>query len=146
MTQVSRRYIPPWTFEKILDIYLTSFLKVKDKNTAKLFFEEFLTPTEKIMLAKRITGFYLLYKKVSILETADILKLSTSTVAKYSYFLSRSSSISEILGKILKEENFLRLIDTILNEYLKPPGSVGTHWASAGKDKVAYEQRKRSRL
>ncbi len=146
MTQVSKRYIPPWTFEKILSIFLSSFLKIKDQNTAKHFFEEFLTPTEKIMLAKRITGYYLLYKKVSIREAADILKLSTSTLAKYSYFMQRNPGLNTILSKILKEENFMRLVDTIINEYLRPPGSVGTHWSSAGIEKIAYEQRKRSPL
>lgn len=80
------------------------------------------------------------------METADILKLSTSTVAKYSYFLKRNKELSNIFRKMLKEENFLRLIDTIINEFIQPPGSVGTHWASAGKEKVAYEQRKRSPL
>ena len=146
MTQVSRRYIPPWTFKKILNIFLSSLLEVKDKNTANLFLAEFLTPTEKIMLAKRITCYYLLYKNVSILETSDILKLSTSTVAKYSYFLNRNPEMSKILSKILQEEKFVKLVDTIINEYIRPPGSVGTSWPSAGKEKVAYEQRKRSPL
>src|SRR3989344_1514062 len=98
MTQVSHRYIPPWTYEKILDIFLVSFLRIRDKDTSKRFFEEFLTPTEKIMLAKRITALYLLFKKVSILVTADILKLSTSTVAKYSYFLKRNNELSKIFS------------------------------------------------
>ena len=105
-----------------------------------------MSPTEKVMLAKRITCLYLLNKKVSIRECSDILKLSTSTVGKYSIFLLKSPQIKNILIKMLKEENFLRLIDTIINEYLQPPGSVGRHWASAGKEKVAHEQRKRSPL
>ena len=146
MTQVSKRYIPPWTLDKILNIFLISFLKIRDRNTASLFFEEFLTPTEKIMLAKRITCLYLVFKNVSILECADILKVSTATVAKYMIFMQKSPAIRKVLDKILREEKFMKLIDKIINEYLYPPGSVGTHWASAGHEKVAYEQRKRSPL
>ncbi|OGK39876.1 hypothetical protein A2954_05500 [Candidatus Roizmanbacteria bacterium RIFCSPLOWO2_01_FULL_37_12] len=146
MTQVSKRYIPPWTYSRILDVFLGSFLKIRDKNTASLFFDEFLTPTEKIMLAKRITCLYLIYKNVSILECADIIKLSTATVAKYVIFMQKTPTIRKVLEKILNEEKFMKLIDKIINEYLYPPGSVGTHWASAGREKIAYERRKHSPL
>lgn len=146
MAQVSKRYIPPWTYEKILNIFLTSFLKIKEKNTAQLFFDELLSPTEKLMLAKRITCLYLLNKNVSIHQCSDILKLSTSTVGKYSIFLSKSPKIKEILERILKEENFMRMVDTIINEYLFPPGRLGSDWKSAGRQKIAYEQRKQSQL
>ncbi len=146
MAQVSKRYIPPWTYEKILSIFLSSFMKIRDRNTAQSFFDEILSPTEKIMLAKRITCLYLLNKNVSIHQCSDILKLSTSTVGKYSIFLSKSPKIKEILQKILKEENFMRLIDTIINEFLFPPGRVGSDWRSAGREKIAYKRRKQSPL
>lgn len=146
MAQLSKRYIPPWTYEKILNIFLSSFLKIRDKSTAQSFLDELLSPTEKIMLAKRMTCLYLLYKNVSIHQCSDILKLSSSTVGKYSIFLSKSPKIKEILDKMLKEEHFLKLVDTIINEYLFPPGRLGSDWRSAGKQKIAYEQRKTSPL
>ncbi len=146
MTQISKKYIPPWTYNKILDIFIDSFIKINNKGIAIKFFDDFLTPTEKVMLSKRITCFYLLNRKISIREISDIIKLSTATVAKYSLLMKRNIGIKVILNKILKEENFLKLIDTIINEYLHPPGSFGTSWASAGVEKVAYEQRKRSPL
>lgn len=146
MSQISKRYIPPWTQEKILDIFLNSMLKIKNKNLANNFFNEFFTPTEKIMLIKRIACLYLLFKKVSIRECSDILKLSTSTVAKYCDWLNKNKTISDILRRILKEENFLKLVDKIINEYIHPPGSVGTNWKSAMTDKINYELRKNSPL
>jgi len=103
MTQVSKRYIKEETLNKILDIFISSFVKIKDKKTAQGFFDEFLTPTEKIMLAKRIVCFYLLFKNISIRDSANILKLSTSTIAKYSMFIKKSVYIKRFLIKYLQK-------------------------------------------
>lgn len=146
MTQVSRRYIKKQTLEKILDIFISSFIKIKNKQTAQGFFDEFLTPTEKIMLAKRIVCFYLLFKNISIRDSANILKLSTSTVAKYSIFIKDSVYIKNVLNKILVEENFKRLLDTFIFEFIRPPLRYGTDWRAGRISQEDYEERKQSPL
>lgn len=146
MTQVSKRLLQPEILEKVLDIFLTSFLKMKNKDVTKQFFEEFLSTTEKTMLAKRITCMYLIYKKIPMKEIDETLKISSATIAKYSLLLQRSSVINKILEEFLQKENFIKIIDTFIHEYLSPPTKYGTDWKTGWKLHKKYLQRKHSPL
>ncbi|EKE12532.1 MAG: hypothetical protein ACD_13C00191G0028 [uncultured bacterium] len=48
------------------------------------FFDEFLTPTEQIMLAKRMAISLLLAKNYNYQDISDILKVSNGTIAEVS--------------------------------------------------------------
>lgn len=144
MVQISRRRIKEEVLNKLLDIFLSSILKIRDKKSAERFFAEFLTSTEKIMLTKRIVCMYLLFKKVPIREIADVLKLSTSTVGKYSLFMSKNKTINEIFEKILFKESLIKLIDTVIHEYISPPTKYGTDWSAGWEIHKEYLKRKRS--
>jgi len=144
MTQISKRYIEPRNLNKILNIFLSSVLKIENKKSAKNFFKELLTPTEEIMLSKRIVCFYLLSKNSSIIDCANILKLSTATVAKYKILLNDRPTVDMILKKVLKIESIKKLFNTIFHEYISPPFKYGTDWSAGVKIYNEYKKRKES--
>jgi len=146
MVQVSRRYLKPEISKKILEIFLASFSRLIDDQMIREFFNEFLTPTEKIMLAKRIVCLYLIYKKVSLLEISDVIKISTATAARYHILLEQNLTIKEIFKGILYKEKFMRLIDTFINEYLSSPSTLGRNWKTSHLIHNDYLKRKTSPL
>lgn len=81
MSQVSRYHIHPIVEEKIGNLF-EDFLKTVGKfPKVTPFIVDLFTPTEKVMLAKRIAIAFLLYQgKTDIRGISRVLKVSTSTV------------------------------------------------------------------
>ncbi|OHA06206.1 MAG: hypothetical protein A2934_05710 [Candidatus Sungbacteria bacterium RIFCSPLOWO2_01_FULL_47_10] len=80
MPQVSRRKLEKDVMEKILATLFESLLKINDGNLVKEFLDDFLTPTEKIMLAKRLAAAYFLEQGHGYRFISEVLKMSPTTV------------------------------------------------------------------
>lgn len=144
MTQLSRRYLKPEVLKKITDIFIKSFSRIIDEQMTQEFFEEFFTPTEKMMFAKRIVCLYLLYKKVGLREISDVIKISTSTAVGYQILLEKNQTIKEVFKGILREEKFMRFMDAFSNEYLTSPPSLRGLFKKSHTEQTEYEKRKNS--
>ncbi len=83
MVNISRRQLPEEILNKTFNLFFKIFSKCSSKETFFVLLNDFFTPKEKILLAKRITIIYLLIKGIEQNNIADLLKVSTSTVAKY---------------------------------------------------------------
>jgi len=83
MPHVSPQKVNSKVLEKI---YKLIFSAITDRNISRkqqeLAFNELLTPTEKIMLGKRIAAISMLSQGISCYKTGKILKLSPTTTAK----------------------------------------------------------------
>jgi Trp operon repressor len=101
MPHVSKRKIKDDQFKKIYGKLTIVFDKAGKNNKTKLILEEFLTPTEKIMLAKRLAIIFMLNEKVSIYHIAETLFVSPSTVERMSlkYEYGDYSNLSDITKK-----------------------------------------------
>jgi Trp operon repressor len=84
MPHVSKRKLKEDQFKKIYEKLGTVFDSAGKNNKSKLILQEFLTPTEKIMLAKRLAIIFMLNEKVSIYHIAETLFVSPSTVERMS--------------------------------------------------------------
>ena len=83
MPHVSPKKVDKKTLEKLHSLLFSSFTSkgVSRKEQYK-FFDELLTDTEKVMLAKRLTAITLLGRGFSSYHTAKILRLSEVTTRK----------------------------------------------------------------
>ena len=101
--------------QKLYNEFSTALEKSARKSWIKFFLNDFLTKTEKIMLAKRFAVIYLLSKDVPSSYIAEVLCMSPATIfrmsfkydiGKYSSLLkaveSENKDIWEILEKILR--------------------------------------------
>ncbi|KKP94064.1 MAG: hypothetical protein UR98_C0001G0149, partial [Parcubacteria group bacterium GW2011_GWA1_36_12] len=84
MARISKYPILKEVYEKIFDLFLETFLQLRSKKRVANFFDEFLTPTEQIMLAKRMAISLLLAKNYNYQDISDILKVSNGTIAEVS--------------------------------------------------------------
>lgn len=125
-----------------MSIFFEIISHIFDKEEAESILSELLTPTEKIMLAKRITCFYLLIKEVPIHEIAESIKLSTSTISYFKHMVSESPHIQDYLSNKINHEKVKHFIEDLLVEFLYGGLRKGSNWKT---DKQIYYQHKRNR-
>lgn len=105
MTQVSKYPISDKVYQRIVEIFFKSLAQMGTGNEAKEFIRDFLSPTEQIMLAKRLTVAFLLEKDYDFRTISKILRVSLTTVARVN--LTRkygAQGYKRVINKILHEE------------------------------------------
>lgn len=139
MPQVSRRYLPEEKLKKIFDLFFNLIVSLGDRNETEAVLAEFLTPTEKVMIAKRIACFYLIHKKVPGTQIADALKLSLSTVTHHTYVYENAKQIREFLSRKSTEEKIKNFFEDLWVEFFYGMPRKGANW---GWQKKMYNQHK----
>ena len=103
------------------EIFLEALLGLKNKTEAYQFIYDLLTPTERIMLAKRLSIVLMLIKGYKREEIRDTLKVSTSTVSVVKIWLRlEGKGYRQILEKVLRKEK-LKSLWYKIDYYLKGP-------------------------
>jgi uncharacterized protein YerC len=82
MPHVSTKKLDKNTTQK-LEKYIISVIRDTGTKTRVNIFDELLTPTEKVMLAKRIGILFLLKKGLSTYKISDLLGVSPSTAERF---------------------------------------------------------------
>lgn len=105
MAQVSKYPISDKVYKRILEIFFKTFVEIKTKGEAKQFMEDFLTPTEQIMLAKRLAIAFLLEKDYDFRTISKILRVSTTTIARVNLMRKYGGQgYQRMIKKLLREE------------------------------------------
>lgn len=104
MTQISKYSIKQDLYNEILNIFVRVISGLRSEGSVKLFLNEFLSPTEKIMLAKRMAVGIFVAKGYGYKEIGDALKMSTSTIAEYALAYKYKDGYKEIINKILRNK------------------------------------------
>ena len=84
MTKVSRLPLRKDVWDRILNLFVSTLASQTDKKVLADFFNDFFSPTEKIMFAKRLAGAVLLAKDHDYQSIHEILRISPPTIAKLS--------------------------------------------------------------
>ena len=87
MAHVSKKRLKRKTFKRISEELLMVFNLAQNKEELVPLFNELITKTEKIMLAKRLAIILMLSKEIPQHRIVKALKVSPSTVAKMSLHL-----------------------------------------------------------
>ena len=143
MTQVSKRYLSEKVQKRMYEIFVKAVIKAGSKGEAVHFLTDLLSPTEQIMLAKRLAIAYLLINtNMSQRDVSSLLKVSLTTVGKISLTLTvQGSGYRRIVKSLVDEEK----VEEIMNKILDVVGALppkGRNWSTWRKDK---EQAKRDR-
>ena len=104
MTQVSKYPVSKDVYERIFDIFLKTVSGLYSKNKAGGFLKEFLTPTEQIMLSKRLAISFLLSKNYKYREITRILRVSTNTIMRVSFLNKNGKYYKQTIDKIINDE------------------------------------------
>ena len=124
MAQISRRWIKPETEKTINQMIVSAIALCGSSSEAANFIDDLLTPTEKIMLAKRFAIAYLLLKGHSYGEIKDLLKVSTPTIGSVSLLLKiKGSGYKEIVQKLAARRELRKIFESLTQAAISIIGS-----------------------
>lgn len=136
MTQISKYPLDKVAEKEMYRHFWHSISALRDADVVATFFSDFLTDSEKLMLAKRFTIAVLLLRGRRPKDIKDILHVSYSATGSVASWLKNAKPQTlESLERVIKEskwEDFIDKIDSIIDE-LSP--KYGTNWSTAGKAK-----------
>lgn len=151
MSMVSKRILNRDLENRIFDLFVKTVIDLKDGQEVKDFLEDLLSPSEKIMLVKRLAIAILLSKGYTYEAIDNTLKVSRPTINRVSFWLKHGKSgYQKAILKILKQKKKEELIDKIeeILTKLSPPKAYGSlafeKKQKAGK--TLYERRTRREL
>ncbi|MFZ2199363.1 MAG: hypothetical protein WAV40_01070 [Microgenomates group bacterium] len=136
MPQISKHQLQPEMAELIYEELCSFVSRISTRVGISQFFNDFLTPTEKIMFSKRFMIMVLLMRGHSALHVKNTLFVSNSAVMGVGSWMKNASPTTkkslEILNKEKDWETFFDSIEEILDKL--PPGKY-RNWHQAGKEK-----------
>ena len=141
MTRISRRPVKDHVIERIYELFFEAVGKKTKKQEFLEVIHDLLSPTERIMIAKRVTIIFLLMKKIDYQTISDVVKVSPSTIAKFQIIMENSKGIVKALQKILLNDKLVNILDEVILAF-KGPGMHGTNWSSAWQRKNELERRR----
>jgi uncharacterized protein YerC len=128
MTQISRYPVSSTVNKQILQLFRNAISSLKQSDEIDDFLEDFLSPVEKIMLAKRLAIAVMLAKGYDYQSIKAILHVTPSTIASVSIRLKYAGKgYKKTVEKILQEEkinDFWQKVDLIISSI---PQSKGTN-------------------
>ena len=150
MTQVSKYPLNKEVKERIFEIFWESILGLKNKKETQEFFDDFFTPTEKVMLAKRLAIGSMLLKGYDYRTIQETLKVSSATIKEANLWIKHGGEgCKKILTKIIKKQRQAEFWDN-LEEYLSQmfPPRYGSDWKRERKEewKRRIERRQKRAL
>lgn len=137
MTKVSRRILNKDLEKRIFELFIKTIMKLEKQDEVENFLEDLLSPTEKIMLVKRLAIAIFLTKGYTYDDIDDTLKVSRPTIMNVSYWLKHGKTgYQKVVERIIKNQKREELIDKIEEILLRlsPPKAYGS---------IAFEKKSR---
>lgn len=133
MAQVSKYLVSDKIQQKIKSIFSETISLLSDKAEIVNFLEDFLSPTERIVLSKRITIALMLKKGYSYEMIKKLIKVSQPTVAAVNLKLKYSGKgYNQVLDRMIvnqKIDNIFNQIESfILNTLARGHGKGTSVW------------------
>ncbi len=126
MPHISKKRLEQEIFLAMYERFYKTIVSLKNRNESGKFMRELLTPTERIMLVKRLALVYMIYKGHSDYEIWNVLKISPSTVARY--HLKSDSKEFIFLTSVLKKHEGLSEIFDKIESFLAHRGRGKGRW------------------
>jgi uncharacterized protein YerC len=132
MSQISQRFIHPDLDTKIRGLLFESITACTTPAISANFLEDILTPTEKIMIAKRIAIAYLLLKKFPYENIGATLKVSRGTIGTVSRILKeKGTGLRMITGIISRQIKYKQIFEDLVETALVIAGTgKGGNWVT----------------
>jgi Trp operon repressor len=80
MTRISKYKVEDKVLRKLYFLMFEIISNIDEEERFEGIMNELLSPTEKIMIAKRVAIVYLLMKNIDYLIISDVLKVSSRTI------------------------------------------------------------------
>lgn len=147
MTKVSKYLLKKDVEKRMFEVFYRTIADLSNPLQVEDFFKELLTPSEQVMLAKRLAISILLSKKYTYEDIIDILKVSPVTIGIIARWLKKEGrafqkAIDKIL-KVEKQEEFWDNLEQFLSDLI-PPGK-GIDWREVRREQYEKLRERRHR-
>jgi uncharacterized protein YerC len=125
MPHISSKKLKQEHLQKLYNEFNLALEKSAKKSWTKFFLSDFLTNTEKTMLAKRFAVIFLLSKGIPVSYIAESLHMSETTIFRMynKYDIGKYSSILKIMSQ--ENKNIWIILEKILRAGLPPRAGRG---------------------
>ena len=125
MPHISSKKLKKEHLQKLYDEFSAALEKSAKKSWVKFFLNDFLTRTEKIMLAKRFAVIYLISQEVPSSYISEALCMSPATIARMSlkYDIGKYHSILKTITN--ENKDIWKILEKILKAGLPPRAGRG---------------------
>lgn len=134
MAQVSKYPITKDVEIRIYEILFKVIGDLKSPFEIKEFFDEFLSPVEQIMLAKRLSIALLLAKGYDYAAIRKTLRVSPPTISRVALSLRyMGKGYKRVVEKLLREEKiaeFFQKVEDVVLDHVPPKGKNWSYWRS----------------
>ncbi len=114
MPKVSQNVLSKETQAEVVNAFIRVLVKIDDDKLLRRFLDDLLTPTEKLMLAKRLMVVMLLQRGYSFGAVCHVLKMSKTTVHLLHRDLRKSGEgYRKVFDLFFRESKGHRLISAI---------------------------------
>ena len=142
MVQISKRKVSDEITAKLFLLFFEIVGRKNQKEEFEKIIDDLFSDVEKTMIIKRIAIIYLLSKKIDQRTISKVLKVSPSTIGKFSIIVQKSDGIVPYFKKILAGEKVADFFEDILTTLI-PPTAYGTDWKLGWKLEKDRQRRKR---
>jgi uncharacterized protein YerC len=119
MTQISKLQLPKALENQMNTIFHRALADLRSEGEVSDFLEDLLTPTERVMLGKRLAIAVLLDKGYDQRTIHTIMKVSVSTVSSVNYWLkNKGSGYRNVLARLKNQKEWQEL-KAGLEDFLK---------------------------
>ncbi|MDO8620709.1 MAG: Trp family transcriptional regulator [Candidatus Levybacteria bacterium] len=140
MTQISKYPVHKKVEERMFEVLRETISHLNNAEDIEDFLTDFLSPVEKIMLAKRLSIAILLHKGYKYGTIAEILRVTPPTIATVSLLLRYSGKgYRKAVGKIAANEKMNLFWEKVEDMLSKIPNSKGSDWVYQKRE---YERKK----
>lgn len=130
MAQVSKYPVHKDVEKRMFEIFTNTIARLRNKEEIEDFLEDFLSPVEQIMLAKRLSIAILLAKKYSYPSIAKILRVTPSTIASVSLSLKYAGKgYKKMVERMMLDEKISAFWEKIEDFLTHIPPSKGSDWS-----------------
>ena len=138
MTKVSRLPLREDVWQRVFELFLKTTISIKDKKKLQGFINDLYSPTEKIMLAKRLACAVMIAKGNDYESIRRTLRISPPTIAKMSMLVKyKGQGLIPIIEEILRKDSF-RILWREISGLIDVPRK-GANWSTVGKRKHKRE-------
>jgi len=119
MPQVSKIKLDKKTEEKLVTTFKLILTKINRYPKMDSFITTLLTPTERLMLAKRIAIIILLRENLSDSQIAVALHVTRVTVSRMRFFVEARGEGYEVVFQVLENEKLMKELKSLLSKLAK---------------------------
>ncbi|MBI4037319.1 hypothetical protein HY385_02760 [Candidatus Daviesbacteria bacterium] len=126
MAQISKYPISETVYKRCWEIFTKTLINVRNSDDAQKIISDLLTPTERIVLMKRLAVALLLTQGYEYKNISQILKVSSPTIAAVNTALKfGNNGYKKAVDAILSDEKFKEQLNQLAQKMVALPAKSG---------------------